>query len=438
VGGLVSALEPALEARQGVWLGWSGRTMTHADPTDFGIDDSTRPRLAWVDFPEDWRRDYYNGFSNGALWPLLHSFLSRVRIADADWTAYQRANEGFAQVATRLVGPGDTVWVHDYHLFLLGHELRKRGHAGRIGLFLHVPFPGPDVFFVLPWAEEILVGLLALDLVGFHTEGYARNFCQCAALIPGARMGEDVIEYRGRRTRVAAFPLGIIPEQFQEPVEPSIEEETRNLMRAIAPSRLVLGVDRLDYTKGIPERLAGFARLLELKPEWRRKVCLVQISVPSRGDVPEYAEQRERVEHIVGRANGELGDADWVPIRYLYRAFGRNQLALLYRNAAVGYVTPLRDGMNLVAKEYVAAQDPANPGVLVLSRFAGASAELGDAILTNPWHLDGLARDLDRALSMGLDERRARHAKLLDSVGRTTAITWAEDFLTTLAQCGGR
>jgi len=200
----------------------------------------------------------------------------------------------------------------------------------------------------------------------------------------------------------------------------------------------VLGVDRLDYTKGIPERLSAFARLLELQPEWRRKICLVQISVPSRADVPEYVEQRERIEQIVGRANGNLGDADWVPIRYLYRAFGRQQLSLLYRNAAVGYVTPLRDGMNLVAKEYVAAQDPENPGVLVLSRFAGASAELVDAVITNPWHCDGLARDLDRALRMGLDERRARHAKLLDKVGRTTANTWAESFLTMLAQCNQR
>jgi trehalose 6-phosphate synthase len=256
--------------------------------------------------------------------------------------------------------------------------------------------------------------------------------------VPGARVGDDLIEFRGRRTRVGAFPIGIIPELFQEPAELSSEQEADSLMRAIAPSRLVLGVDRLDYTKGIPERLSAFARLLELEPGWRRKVCLVQISVPSRGDVPEYAEQRERVEGIVGRTNGELGDADWVPIRYLYRAFGRNQLSLLYRHAAVGYVTPLRDGMNLVAKEYVAAQDAVNPGVLLLSRFAGAAAELGDAIITNPWHRDGLARDLDRALRMGLDERRARHAKLLESVSRTTAITWAEDFLTTLAACVGR
>ncbi len=434
VGGLVSALEPALSARQGVWLGWSGRTRPGADGTAFGSADTTRPALAWVDFPEDWRRDYYNGFCNAALWPLLHSFLSRVRIQDGDWTAYQEANRGFARAAVQLVGPGDTVWVHDYHLFLLGKELRELGHTGPIGLFLHVPFPGPEVFFVLPWAEQILIDLLQLDLIGFHTAAYAAAFRQCAALIPGTHVGDDVIEYRGRRTRVGVFPIGIIPEQFQQPAEAEAEEISR-LVNAVRPGRLVLGVDRLDYTKGIPERLAAFLRLLELEPEWRRNVSLVQISVPSRGDVPEYMEQRDRIEHIVGRAIGELGEADWIPIRYLYRSFARSQLSLLYRSAAVGYVTPLRDGMNLVAKEYVAAQDPADPGVLVLSRFAGAAAELGGALLTNPWHVDGLARDLGRALRMELPERIERHARLLEAVSRTTAMTWAEDFLNALAQC---
>jgi alpha,alpha-trehalose-phosphate synthase [UDP-forming]/trehalose-phosphatase len=434
VGGLVSALEPALSARQGVWLGWSGRTAARADATRFGLDESVNPKLAWVDFPEEWQRHYYNGLCNSALWPLLHSFPSRVRLAERDWTAYREANTAFAAAASRLVGPSDMVWVHDYHLLLLGQKLRERGHDGPIGLFSHVPFPSPDLFFLLPWAEEVLIAMLDLDLIGFHTPTYVANFRSCVASIPGTRVGDDVIQYRTRRTRIGAFPIGIIPQQFQTSAAVPAQEAA-NLMRAIAPNRLVLGVDRLDYTKGIPERLSGFARLLELYPEWRRKVSLVQISVPSRGDVPDYAQQRERVEHIVGRTNGEFGDADWVPIRYLYRSFSRDQLSLLYRSAAVGYVTPLRDGMNLVAKEYVAAQDPAEPGVLLLSRFAGAAFELSDALLTNPWYVDGLAHDLDRALRMPLEERHARHEKLLASVARTTAITWAEDFLSTLSRC---
>jgi trehalose 6-phosphate synthase len=438
VGGLVSALEPALRARQGLWLGWSGRTLPHADASRFGLDDSSHPNLAWVDFPKYWQDHYYGGLCNTALWPLLHSFPSRVRLSEEDWHAYQQANQGFARTAVELVGSGATVWIHDYHLLLLGQRLREQGHVGPIGLFLHVPFPGPDIFYILPWAEEILIALLGVDLIGFHTTAYVANFRQCASLVPGARVGDDVIEYRSRRTRIGAFPIGIIPEQFQEQTPSTSTEEAENLARALAPTRLILGVDRLDYTKGIPERLTAFARLLEIFPEWRRKVSLVQISVPSRSDVPDYVEQRERVEQIVGRTNGDFGEADWVPIRYLYRSFGRQQLSFLYRRASVGYVTPLRDGMNLVAKEYVAAQDPSDPGVLVLSRFAGAAFELGDALLTNPWYVDGLAHDLDRALRMGVVERRERHQKLLASVGRTTAISWAEDFLGTLSRCGVR
>ena len=435
VGGLVSALQPALSVRQAVWLGWSGRTLPSANATRFGLDESVQPKLAWVDFPEEWQRDYYDGLCNRALWPLLHSFPERVRISEDEWAAYRKVNDALAEASLRLVGPKDTVWIHDYHLFLLGQKLRERGHTGPLGFFSHVPFPSPDLFFILPWAEEILVAMLDLDLVGFHTSGHVSNFRQCVSLLPGARVGDDVIEYRKRRVRVGAFPIGIIPEDFQNPPTPSTAQEAASLMRAIAPSRLVLGIDRLDYTKGIPERLTAFARLLELYPQWRRLVSLVQISVPSRSDVPEYAEQRERIEQIVGRTNGEFGDADWVPIRYLYRSYGRNHLSLLYRNAAVGYVTPLRDGMNLVAKEYVAAQDPDDPGVLLLSRFAGAAMELTGALLTNPWHVDGLARDLDRALRMELDERRMRHRELLDCVAKTTALTWAEDFLSTLERC---
>jgi len=231
---------------------------------------------------------------------------------------------------------------------------------------------------------------------------------------------------------VRAFPIGIVPAGFQEPPEARAAEEIAALLQSIAPSRLVLGVDRLDYTKGIPERLYAFGRLFELFPEWRGQVSLVQISVPSRADVPKYAEQRALIETAVGRINGEFGEAHWTPIRYLYRAYGRNQLAQLYRAADVGYVTPLRDGMNLVAKEYVAAQDAAAPGVLLLSRFAGAAAELSDAVLTNPYHRDGMAHDLDRALRMPAPERRARYHRLYAAISRSTAVTWAEEFLAAL------
>jgi trehalose 6-phosphate synthase len=431
VGGLVSALAPALAARKGIWLGWSGQTRPEATATEVGLDLVNGLALAWVDFPDEWHRHYYNGFSNSALWPLLHSFPSRVRFSHADYSCYERANEAFATVATSLVGPHATIWVHDYHLLLLGKYLRRRGHRGPIGLFQHVPFPGPDIFFLCPWAEEVLEAMLDFDLVGFHTPGYAANFLRCVATVPGATIEGERIERGDRSLLAAAFPLGIIPEDFQDG-DGGASEEIAGLMRAIGSARMVLGVDRLDYTKGIPERIAAFGSLLEQFPEWRRKACLVQVSVPSRADIPDYADQRSRVENIVGRINSEYGEGDWVPIRYLYRSYGRSELSQLYRNADVGYVTPLRDGMNLVAKEYVAAQDPHNPGVLLLSRFAGAAVELRDALLTNPWDPEGTARDLDTALKMAPAERKRRHVALMAVISKTTALTWAQDFLEAL------
>lgn len=436
VGGLVAALEPALAARRGVWLGWSGRDADGEATAGVQVDEETRPAMAWVDFPGEWREHYYNGFCNRALWPLLHTFPARVQCSDADWEAYRRVNGAFAAAAIDLVGADTPVWVHDYHLLLVARELRRRGHRAPIGLFLHVPFPGPDVLALLPWAPQIVDAMLEFDLLGFHTPEYADNFRQCARRLVGARADGGELVHRGRRVRAAAFPIGIVPESFQEPPEPDVVDEVDGLLAAIAPGRLILGVDRLDYTKGIPERLLAFRRLLERAPEWRGRVSLVQVSVPSREDVPEYAEQRSLVELTVSRINGDFGDGRWVPVRYLYRSYRRNHLAMLYRAAHVGYVTPLRDGMNLVAKEYVAAQEPDDPGVLLLSRFAGAAAELRDAVLTNPWHVDGMAADLDRALRMPQGERIERHRRLLQAVERTTAITWARDFIDALEACG--
>jgi alpha,alpha-trehalose-phosphate synthase [UDP-forming] len=439
VGGLVSALEPALAAREGLWLGWSGRSVPSAAPygsLPFSIDADASPALAWVDLPEYWHEKYYKGFCNGALWPLLHTLPERVRLTEEEWICYGHTNEAFADVATALVGPETPIWVHDYHFFLLARALRRRHHRGPIGIFFHTPFPDCDVFRILPWADEIVDALLDFDLLGFHTDGYAAAFCRCAAALAPQRARMLAGGPGGvPRARVRTFPIGIIPATFQEVGEPDAVEEVSRLLHAIAPTRLVLGVDRLDYTKGIPERLQAFGRMLELFPEWRGRVSLVQVSVPSRADIPDYANERARVESAVGRVNGEFSDTSWVPVRYLYRGLGRPQLAELYRAAAVGYVTPLRDGMNLVAKEFVAAQDPADPGVLLLSRFAGAAVELSDALLTNPWYGEGLARDLDRALRMPLEERRARHARLRAAVDRTTAVTWAESFLEALAAC---
>jgi trehalose 6-phosphate synthase len=431
VGGLVAALQPVLETRHGLWLGWSGRTIND-DTGRLKIATDQSAQLAWFDLPAALHDEYYNGFCNRCLWPLLHSLPERAHFSDAAWNAYSDVNDRVAEAASRLVSTQSAVWAHDFHLLGIGAGLRRRGHAGPVGLFLHVPFPGPDIFRLCPWAGQLLVGLLAYDVLGFQTSHDVRNFLAVVGAMTPASVADDVVEISGRRTRVHAFPIGIIPEAFEGDADGDHSDETTALLRSLEGRRLIIGVDRLDYTKGIPERLEAFALLLETFPEWRGKVSLIQISVPTRGDVLEYQEQRHRVEAAVGRINGEFGEADWTPVRYLYRSYRRQELTRFYREADVCLVTPLRDGMNLVAKEFVAAQDPERPGALVLSMFAGASHELTDAILTNPWHREGMARDIDRALRMPEEERRARHSKLLAAVQRTTATTWAESFVAML------
>jgi trehalose 6-phosphate synthase len=303
-----------------------------------------------------------------------------------------------------------------------------------MGLFLHIPFPGVDLFRLIPWADQLLEGILAFDLIGVQTPSDVSNLLHTIGALSRAAVSDETVEYRGRRTRVRAFPIGIIPEAFEPTSEAEESEETTALLQSVE-GRLVLGVDRLDYTKGIQERIEAFGRFLSLFPEWRGRVSYVQISVPSRADVLEYQEQRNRIESAVGRVNGEFGEAHWTPVRYLYRSYRRDQLSRFYRTADVCLVTPLRDGMNLVAKEFVAAQEPERPGVLMLSRFAGAAFELQDAVLTNPFHAEGMARDLDRALRMPAEERAGRHARLLAAVRHTTAISWAESFVAALEAC---
>jgi trehalose 6-phosphate synthase len=435
VGGLVAALQPVLTARGGLWLGWSGRTVPGDTFGPVRIDAEAVPALAWIDLPAAAHERYYNGFCNRSLWPLFHTLPGRVRFDDAEWDAYVAVNDRLAEAAAGLIPSDGAVWAHDFHLLLLAAGLRCRDHRGPLGLFLHVPFPGIDLFRIIPWADRLLDGMLAFDLVGLQTPDDVRNFLQVVGTLSPATVADDLVEHRGRRIRVRAFPIGIVPESFEPVAEAEEGEEATKLLQSVAGTRLVLGVDRLDYTKGIPERLEAFAHLLARFPEWRGKVSLVQISVPSRADVLEYQEQRHRVEAAVGRINGEFGEADWTPVRYLYRSYRRDQLSRFYRAADVCLVTPLRDGMNLVAKEFVAAQTPEQPGVLVLSRFAGAASELTDAVLTNPFHADGMAGDLDRALRMPVAERRERHARLHTAVHRSTAIIWAEAFVAALEAC---
>jgi trehalose 6-phosphate synthase len=416
VGGLVSALEPALQDHGGIWLGWNGRESE--GHRLLMIDAEARPVRASFDLSPTWCERFYGGFCNRALWPLFHGFPGRVQYTDADWTAYVEANGEFARHASALAHTDGLVWVHDYHLLLTGHALRQRGFVGPIGMFLHIPFPPRDLFDTLPWADDIITAMLAFDLVGFHTEQWAENFRDSARARSGGRALPEI----------AVLPIGVDRQAFA-PSDAPDDPEVAGLQAALGQRRMILGVDRLDYAKGIPEHLLAFECLLDTRPEWRGQICFVQISVPSREDLPQYAELRHRVEMLVGRINGRFGEANWVPVRYLYRSYDHTVLAQLYRAADVALVTPLRDGLNLVAKEYVVAQDPERPGVLVLSKFAGAAAELGDAVLTNPYHPEGLADDMDLALRMSSPERRERHRTLMAALAGKTPQGWATAFL---------
>ena len=429
VGGLVSALAPALARGDGVWLGWSGqiRDGQHALSTDLGA----RPPRASFDLSPAWADQFYGGFCNRVLWPLFHGMTATVAYRDDEWASYVEANEAYARHARSLAAPDGTIWVHDYHLLLVARFLRAQGHRGRIGLFLHVPFPGRDLLETMPWHRELLAALLEFDLIGVHTMRWAEHVRDALRTLPETIVDGDTLRRGGRATRLGVFPIAIDADAFV--VRGEEAPDIAGLRTVLGKRRLLLGVDRLDYSKGIPERLRGFERLLERFPAWRGRISFVQVSVPSRAEIPEYAELKRRVETIVGRINGAYGEADWVPVRYLYRSYEHDVLAQLYRLADVALVTPLRDGMNLVAKEFIAAQLDHAPGVLVLSRFAGAADELTDAVLTNPYHADGMAVDLDRALRMEPAERIRRHARLAATVRATSCASWAQSYLDALA-----
>jgi trehalose 6-phosphate synthase/phosphatase len=379
---------------------------------------------------------YYEGMSNGVLWPLFHYVLDRLPLRVEYWAEYEAANARFADVIAAHHQPGDLVWVHDYQLMLVPALLRERVPDARIGFFLHIPFPSSEVFAALPAREAVLRGVLGADLVGFHTEAYARHFASAVRRTLGARAGSDgmplAIEHPGGRTCVQAFPMGVDAAGLGARAgRPAVDAA----LARVTPTQgeaLLLGVDRLDYTKGIPRRLLAFEQLLMQHPELRERVRLVQVAVPSREGVKAYQRIRRDVDEMIGRINGNFGTARWVPIHYLYRSLGDAELLALYRAAAVMLVTPVRDGMNLVAKEFVACRADED-GVLVLSEFVGAAAELSDAVQVNPYDIDGSADAYYRALTMPRDERRACMRRMRELVSTNDVHAWSASFLSALA-----
>jgi trehalose 6-phosphate synthase/phosphatase len=419
-GGLVAALEPALRRRGGAWLGWAGGAVP--------APAATAPyQIASISLTRREVEGYYHGFSNRTLWPLLHSFPTRMELDPDEWGVYEEVNRRFAKHAAASAGPDDLIWIHDYHLMRVAPELRRLHRGARIAFFLHVPFPPADLFRILPWDHELLRGLLACDLVGFHCAGYVSNFLDCAEQLLGARVDREhgQVEHGQHTVRVAAFPLGIDYERFARRAREAADGR-------LADERIVLGVDRLDYTKGLPEKILAFERLLELHPEHRERIVLLQIAEPSRGAVAEYRRSKRQLDELVGRVNGRFGTSRWAPIHYLHRHFDSEALAQLYRDADVALVTPLRDGMNLVAKEYVACQ-VREPGVLVLSELAGAAESMHEAIRVNPYHRDAVAESLHQALGMDAAERTARMRALQRRERRGDVHAWFEDIFSAAA-----
>jgi trehalose 6-phosphate synthase/phosphatase len=419
-GGLVTALDPALRALGGRWLGWLGAPGAAPD-LDLGY------ALEAIELAPSEVRRYYHGFSNGTLWPLFHTLPERVRLEPRNWATYDAINRRFAERIANQLGSRDLVWLNDYHLLRCGLHLRELRPDARIALFVHVPFPSFDVYRVLPQYRELLRGMLACDLIGFHVPGYVSNFLDCVERLLGERVDRDAerVEHGSRTVTVGAFALGVDYAAFEKRAREAASTDW-------AGEQIVLGVDRLDYTKGIPERLLAFEHLLERHPEHRGRVVFVQLAVPSRSQVTDYRSLKRQIDEGVGRINGRFGTARWTPIHYLYRSLRPERLAALYRDADVALVTPLRDGMNLVAKEFVACQ-VAEPGVLVLSRMAGAAETMEEALRVNPHNVDGVAEALHRALTLPAEDRLARMRALQKREREHDVLAWSEQFIAAAA-----
>jgi trehalose 6-phosphate synthase len=437
-GGLAVGVLSALRSNGGIWFGWNGK-LTPGDTHRPEIEQHDNIRFVGIDLNEADYEGYYNGFSNKVLWPLFHYLLSFIQYRRTDFDAYLRVNATFARKLLPLIEDDDVIWVHDYHLIPLASELRKAGVDVPIGFFLHVPFPGYDVLQVLPDRNYLLRSMCAYDVVGFHT---ARDLASFREAVSQPEVGASIIDDRtlsvaDGKLHADVYPIGIdVDSLIAFAAESQSESEVTRTYRGLENRQFIIGVDRLDYSKGLEQRFRSYERLLEKYPETRGAVSYTQIAPPTRVGVRAYDEIRSSLEQTSGEINGRFATLDWVPIKYINRGINRRALMGLFRLADVGLVTPIRDGMNLVAKEFVASQDPDDPGVLVLSTLAGAAHELRDAVLVNPYDADEVADGIIRALRMPLDERRQRHARMMSVIRRNDIFAWRDRFVDAL--CAGR
>ena len=430
-GGLVVALEDALRTSGGLWVGFSGETVDEPSDDLTFHEGAAFGRASFDLTPQD-HDEYYLGYSNSVLWPVCHGRADLMRILPEYLEGYRRVNERIARLLVPHLRPDDRIWVQDYQLFPLAQELRKQGFTGLIGHFLHIPFPGPTDCATLPNPDEVFEWLAHYDLAGFQAQRDLDHLAASArALTEFEQVSDNEFRIAGRSIRTGVFPIGIDAKAFITEAQAAREQDR---MRTLTGSLSMIGVDRLDYSKGIPQRFRAFQYLLENDPSLTEKVMLLQIAPPTRESVDAYQQIREETEHLAGRVNGQFATVNWTPIRFIHRPIPRNELAGLYRQSRIGLVTPLADGMNLVAKEYVAAQDPADPGVLVLSRFAGAAEAMTEALIINPHDPGELAQAMQQAITMPLDERRARHAALLRGVVEQDVGWWSATYLEALSQ----
>ena len=436
-GGLAVALGDALNTTGGLWFGWSGKTIEGgaAGEGELHLHHAGHVTLATVDLSVEDHAGYYLGYSNGVLWPVFHYRLDLARFDAGFITAYRRVNQLFAKRLMPLLKPDDIIWIHDYHLIPMAAELRAMGCTNRIGFFLHIPLPPPLIVAAIPQHEWLMRSLFAYDLVGFQSEADLLHFSRYVQAEAGAvDLGDNRFRAFNRTVQAGSFPIGIDVDEFAALTH---AKEGRDMYERMTQEysrrKLLLGVERLDYSKGLPQRIRAFRTLLQKYPENLNHATLIQIASPSREDMGTYTDLLQELESLCGATNGDFGELDWMPIRYMHRNVARKRLPGLYRAARVALVTPLRDGMNLVAKEFIAAQDPADPGVLVLSRFAGAAEQLKDALPVNPYDIDGMAETIQQALQMPLEERQARHQKLLANIRQFDVHWWRKAFMAALA-----
>lgn len=429
-GGLATGLNSLDEKWDKIWVGWPGEEIKEAKQLQSIKESLEKDQLFPVFLSGEEIELFYEGFSNKAIWPHFHYFTQYTTYDDSYWQAYCKVNEKFAAVLQDIIQEGDLIWVHDYHLMLLPALIRKDFPKASIGFFLHIPFPSYEVFRILPWRKELLLGVLGADQIGFHTFGYMRHFLSAVYRIGGFEHEFGKLQIKDRTINVDVFPMGIDYDKYANPVLDIYEDHGAFEIRRLAKGKkLVISIDRLDYTKGIPQRILAFEEFISKHPEYHDKVSFVLIVVPSRANVDQYQELKQQVDTLVGAVNGRFGTFNWEPIKYFYRALSREELMSLYREGDIAMITPLRDGMNLVAKEYVASKDQSKKGVLILSEMAGASNELTEALIVNPQDLRDLVRMLEVAMTMNEKEQRWRLERMQEKLRIYTLKHWATTFV---------